>query len=133
MPDMCLITNDISNLVNITQAKYSPFSQLLDVLQGQKTRREPHLRPFEIVNAMAVVRIPLLCLCLLAAVANAASGRVLMVLLPGAKSHLFNAKKIGSEMAARELKVAVSSRELYKRLLRSGMARLDTRPPVVFY
>lgn len=50
----------------------------------------------------------LLCLCFLATLGHGICGTVLVVLVPGPKSHLFNMRKLGSEIASRNHKIAVS-------------------------
>ena len=60
---------------------------------------------------------PLLCLCFLAFFGQGklvAGSTVLLVLVPGPKSHLFNMKKLGSEIASRGHKTAVSPKHFMR-------------------
>ncbi len=57
--------------------------------------------------------IPLLCLCMLALSGRSLCSKVLLVLVPGPKSHLFNMKKLGPEIASRGHSVAVSFQGFY--------------------
>ncbi|BDA49332.1 UDP-glucuronosyltransferase 2A1 [Coccomyxa sp. Obi] len=53
----------------------------------------------------------LLCLCFLAVLGHGICGTVLVVLVPGPTSHLFNMRKLGSEIASRNHKIAYLAME----------------------